>query len=138
MASRVIKRGFFVAMNKTVWIRIIALLGALSVAMGAFAAHGLEASLSPKLMGTMRTAVLYQFLHSLALLGIIFLPEQSFYSNRLNWVARTFLTGIILFSGSLYALIFTGVSALGLITPLGGTAFIIGWVILFFSVKSQD
>lgn len=125
-------------MNKTVWIKIIALSGALSVAMGAFAAHGLDGILSPRYMDTFRTAVLYQFLHSLALLGIICLPEQLLYSRRQEWVARSFLLGIVLFSGSLYALVFTGVSALGIITPLGGTAFIIGWGLLFFSVKPQD
>tara|TARA_B110000046_G_C13026173_1_gene414254 strand:- start:11132 stop:11509 length:378 start_codon:yes stop_codon:yes gene_type:complete len=125
-------------MNKIIWIRIIALSGALSVAMGAFAAHGLDASLSPSLMNTLRTAVLYQFLHSLALLGIICLPERHVHSDRLEWAARSFLAGIMLFSGSLYALIFTGISALGFITPLGGTAFIIGWGILFFAVKPQD
>jgi uncharacterized membrane protein YgdD (TMEM256/DUF423 family) len=124
-------------MNKTAWIKIVALSGALSVAMGAFAAHGLDGSLSPRLMDTFRTAVLYQFLHSLALLGIIGLPEQLLYSGRQLWVARSFLAGIILFSGSLYALVFTGISALGIITPLGGTAFIVGWGALFFSVKPQ-
>lgn len=124
-------------MNKTAWIKIIALSGALSVAMGAFAAHGLDGSLSPRLMDTFRTAVLYQFLHSLALLGIICLPEQLLQSGRQLWVARSFLAGIILFSGSLYALVFTGISALGIITPLGGTAFIVGWGSLFFSVKPQ-
>jgi uncharacterized membrane protein YgdD (TMEM256/DUF423 family) len=124
-------------MNKTAWIKIVALSGALSVAMGAFAAHGLDGSLSPRLMDTFRTAVLYQFLHSLALLGIIGLPEQLLYSGRQLWVARSFLAGIILFSGSLYALVFTGISALGIITPLGGTAFIVGWGTLFFSVKPQ-
>jgi uncharacterized membrane protein YgdD (TMEM256/DUF423 family) len=124
-------------MNKTAWIKIITLSGALSVAMGAFAAHGLDGSLSPRLMDTFRTAVLYQFLHSLALLGIICLPEQLLHSGRQLWVARSFLAGIILFSGSLYALVFTGISALGIITPLGGTAFIVGWGTLFFSVKPQ-
>lgn len=124
-------------MNKTAWIKIVALSGALSVAMGAFAAHGLDGSLSPRLMDAFRTAVLYQFLHSLALLGIIGLPEQLLYSGRQLWVARSFLAGIILFSGSLYALVFTGISALGIITPLGGIAFIVGWGSLFFSVKPQ-
>jgi len=124
-------------MNKTAWIKIVALSGALSVAMGAFAAHGLDGSLSPRLMDTFRTAVLYQFLHSLALLGIICLPEQLLHRGRQLWVARSFLAGIILFSGSLYALVFTGISALGIITPLGGTAFIVGWGTLFFSVKPQ-
>lgn len=124
-------------MNKTAWLKIVALSGALSVAMGAFAAHGLDGSLSPRLMDTFRTAVLYQFLHSLALLGIICLPEQLVCRDRQMWVARGFLVGIILFSGSLYALVFTGISALGIITPIGGTAFIFGWSILLFSVKPQ-
>ena len=124
-------------MNKTAWIKIIALGGALSVAMGAFAAHGLGGSLSPRLMDTFRTAVLYEFLHSLALLGIICLPEQLLHSGRQLWVARSFLAGIILISGSLLALVFTGIRALGINTPMGGTAFIGGWGSLFFSVKPQ-
>lgn len=119
------------AMNKLLWIKIIALSAALCVALGAFAAHGVEDNLSAKYMATFRTAVLYQFLHTLALLGIVSLPDNLLHMPRQVLAAKSLLLGIVLFSGSLYALVFTGFSALGMITPLGGLAFIIGWLLLF-------
>lgn len=119
------------AMNKRLWIKIIALSAALCVALGAFAAHGLESTLSAKHMATFRTAVLYQFLHTLALLGIVSLPNDLLKIRRQALAAKSLLLGIVLFSGSLYALVFTGISAIGMITPLGGLAFITGWLLLF-------
>jgi uncharacterized membrane protein YgdD (TMEM256/DUF423 family) len=114
-------------MNKLLWIRIIAVCGALAVALGAFAAHGLKPHLSPELMQTYQTAVQYHFIHTLALLAIINLP---FGERQLLWVARSFLLGIILFSGSLYAIALTGIGTIGILTPFGGSAFICGWLLL--------
>jgi uncharacterized membrane protein YgdD (TMEM256/DUF423 family) len=122
-------------MNKPLWIKIIALSGAVSVALGAFAAHGLSDTLSVKMLATFRTAVLYQFLHSIALLGLIALPDQLVDTGRQQLAAKSWLLGILLFSGSLYSLVFTGISALGMITPVGGLAFIAGWLLLFTGVK---
>jgi uncharacterized membrane protein YgdD (TMEM256/DUF423 family) len=105
------------------------------VALGAFAAHGLSDTLSVKMLAAFRTAVLYQFLHSIALLGLIALPDQLVDTGRQQLVAKSWLLGILLFSGSLYSLVFTGISALGMITPVGGLAFIAGWLLLFTGVK---
>ena len=102
--------------------------GFMSVALGAFAAHGLKNQLTPQLLTTFKTAVDYQFFHALALiliaLAILVKPEVKYFS-RAGW---SILTGLILFSGSLYALALTGISSLGIITPFGGIAFLIGWV----------
>ncbi len=125
-------------MNKTQWIKIIALSGMLCVALGAFAAHGLEQSLSAKSLSTMRTAVLYQFLHTLALLGIIALPEKLLNEHLQNRAAQFLLAGILLFSGSLYLLVFTGISAVGMITPIGGLALIAGWLLLFSAARRSQ
>lgn len=125
-------------MNRPLWIKIIALSGALSVALGAFAAHGLSDSLSLKMLATFRTAVLYQFLHTIALLGLISLPDQMVDAGRQRLAAKSWFVGILLFSGSLYSLVFTGITALGMITPLGGLAFIAGWLLLFTGVKRSD
>jgi uncharacterized membrane protein YgdD (TMEM256/DUF423 family) len=122
-------------MNKISWIKIIAISGMLCVALGAFAAHGLEQSLSAKALSTMRTAVLYQFLHTLLLLGIVALPDKLLNQKLQNRAAQLLLAGIVLFSGSLYLLIFTGISALGMITPIGGLALIAGWLLLFSAAK---
>jgi uncharacterized membrane protein YgdD (TMEM256/DUF423 family) len=125
-------------MNKPQWIKIIALSGALSVALGAFAAHGLQDSLSETYLQTFRTAVLYQFLHTIALLALVSLPDSALNPRHQAWAAKSFLLGILLFSGSLYALVFTGISALGMITPLGGLAFILGWMLLFTAAQTTD
>ena len=114
-------------MNKSLWIKITAVSGALAVALGAFAAHGLKPHLSAVQLQTYQTAVQYHFIHTLALLAIINLPLDE---RRLKWVARSFLLGIILFSGSLYSIALTGISAIGLLTPFGGSAFIVGWLLL--------
>ena len=122
-------------MNKISWIKIIAISGMLCVALGAFAAHGLEQSLSAKALSTMRTAVLYQFLHTLLFLGIVALPDKLLNQKLQNRAAQLLLAGIVLFSGSLYLLVFTGFSALGMITPIGGLALIAGWLLLFSAAK---
>ena len=122
-------------MNKRIWIKIAASAAALSVVLGAFGAHGLESSLTPRLMATFNIAVHYQFLHSLAIFVLVSLPNHLVNSRLVSWAAKSFLVGIIMFSGSLYILLYSGFSWLGMITPLGGAAFIIGWALIFFSVK---
>lgn len=97
--------------------------GFLSVALGAFGAHGLEATLSTEMMGVFKTAVQYQMFHSIALLayGACGWKEKS--------VPLLFSTGIVLFSGSLYLLAISEARWLGAITPLGGVLFLIGWLL---------
>ena len=127
--------GFFIAMNKTLWLRLIAISGALSVTFGAFGAHGLEDRLSASYLDTFNTAVRYQFLHTLALLGIICLPDHLVKLRTLHWVAISFAAGVLLFSGSLYLLVLFDIPSLGMITPIGGASLILGWVLLLLSVR---
>ncbi len=102
-------------------------MGMLSVMIGAFGAHALKATLeATHRLETFETAVKYQFYHSLALILLGLLMVQ-FQHKAFNVAGYGFITGIIIFSGSLYALSLTGITKLGAITPLGGLAFIIGW-----------
>ena len=105
----------------------------LAVALGAFAAHALREQLSAEQLATWRTAVDYQFWHALALLGVsIWMGEASALtrarSKPLSVAASAFAIGIVLFCGSLYALALGAPRWAGAITPLGGVAFIIGWL----------
>ncbi|MFK8043693.1 DUF423 domain-containing protein [Congregibacter sp.] len=101
--------------------------GLLSVAFGAFGAHALRDRLDAYSLGVFETAVQYQFYHSLALLIAGLLLVQFPASILLKSSVVLFVLGILLFSGSLYVLSFTGIRWLGAITPLGGLAFIAGW-----------
>lgn len=121
---------------KTV-LMLAAISGFLTVALGAFGAHGLETVLTPERLNTWHTGVLYQMFHTLALLALGLLLMQV-NSAWLHWSAWLFLAGIILFSGSLYVLALSGIRILGAITPLGGLAFLAGWVCLLVGVwKAQ-
>ena len=103
--------------------------GFLSVAMGAFAAHGLRHALDAQALGWIETAVRYQFWHSVALLALAALmavrPARS-----LSIAAGAFVIGMVLFSGSLYAMALSGRQGFAWITPLGGACFLIGWVVV--------
>jgi uncharacterized membrane protein YgdD (TMEM256/DUF423 family) len=106
------------------------LLGGLSVALGAFGAHGLRGRLSPERLDNFETAARYQMYHALALLGAAFAAGTWPGSLLPVLAGRLFIAGILLFSGSLYLLVSTGKRAWGAVTPLGGLAFIAGWVCL--------
>ena len=102
----------------------------LAVVLGAFAAHGLEAVLNVQQLALFETASRYQMYHALALLVVgVMLTNPQFSRSLLKLAAIAFSLGIILFSGSLYLLALVGVSWLGAITPLGGIAFLSGWLI---------
>ena len=107
-----------------------ALAGLLGVAFGAFGAHALRDRFDSYAMGVFETAVQYQFYHALALLAVGVLLVQFPASGLLRSSAVLFALGVLLFSGSLYVLSFTGVRWLGAVTPLGGLAFIAGWACL--------
>ena len=107
-----------------------AISGLLSVAFGAFGAHALRDRLDEYAQGVYATAVQYQFYHSLALLALGLLLTQFPHSTLLKSGALLFLLGILMFSGSLYVLSFTGLRWVGAITPLGGLAFIAAWACL--------
>lgn len=106
-----------------------AIAGFTAVALGAFAAHGLKARLSPDLLGTFETGVRYQMYHALALFAAAWGWNR--WQHRLFGVAGAcFVAGILVFSGSLYLLALTEVRWLGMITPVGGVFFLAGWMCL--------
>ncbi len=110
-----------------------ALLAALAVALGAFAAHGLAPRVSPERLQTFETGVRYQMYHAWALLLTGWLLYQ-LSAPGLIVAGWCFLAGIVLFSGSLYGLVLTNTPWLGVVAPLGGTAFILGWGVLAWSL----
>jgi len=111
------------------WLALGALGGLLSVALGAFAAHGLKGQLDPQLLAVFDKGVRYQAQHSLALLLTGLLLRQH-PSRLLYGAAVAFVAGMVLFSGSLYALALSGHRPLGIVTPFGGVAFLLGWALL--------
>ena len=111
------------------WLVIAALNGALAVALGAFAAHGLSGRLPPEALGWFETGARYHMYHALAL-GLSALAMQGEAARAARWSAWAFAVGIVLFSGSLYLLALTGQHGFVFITPLGGTAFLVGWIML--------
>jgi uncharacterized membrane protein YgdD (TMEM256/DUF423 family) len=110
-----------------VFMAIAASLGGLSVILGAFASHALKVRLSDRALEIWETATKYQMYHALALLFIALLLSRATTSTPLIIAGYAFIAGIVLFSGSLYALSLTDIKWLGAITPLGGVALIIGW-----------
>lgn len=113
-----------------------AVSGGLSVALGAFGAHTLKQYLDPQLLTTFETGVRYQFYHvfAIALAGILY---QSYPDRKIILAGNLFLLGTCLFSGSLYLLSISGIRWLGVITPLGGLAFIAGWVLLVRAIGAS-
>ena len=129
------------------WLLLGAIFGGLAVALGAFAAHGLDkvfvekyagqtrvvagetVPLSRKFLNDFKTGAEYQMSHSLALLAVGILASRRA-SRRLSMAGVAFTIGILLFSGSLYALTLTGVTKWGMVTPIGGVAFLAGWLLL--------
>ncbi len=122
------------------------LLGATAVALGAFHAHGMAemlaaAGLSGELLqrrlDNMETGVRYQSFHALALLGLAALLHQT-QSRLLGWVAAGFVVGTVLFSGSLYAIVFTGRTWFGMVAPLGGLTLIVSWAALALASTKRE
>lgn len=119
----------------TCFIKIAAILGAVAVVLGAFGAHSLKAKVSTDALEVFEVGVRYQMYHvfALALTGILFMAGDA---KRLKWAGRLFIAGIVLFSGSLYALTFAmgavnpAFLKLGIITPFGGVCFIAAWILL--------
>jgi uncharacterized membrane protein YgdD (TMEM256/DUF423 family) len=120
----------------TFFLVIAALNGFLAVSLGAFAAHGLKNSLPADLLAVFQTGVQYHMYHALALFGVGLLTLQFPTNTVLRISGYLFLLGIIVFSGSLYALSLSGVRWLGAITPIGGVMFLAGWALLAWSMFS--
>jgi uncharacterized membrane protein YgdD (TMEM256/DUF423 family) len=118
--------------------RLFIMLGAASgfvaVAAGAFGAHALRTRLAPDLLAVFETAARYQMYHALALLAVAWAAAR--WPGPLpQWAGWLFVVGTVLFSGSLYALALSGVRWLGAITPLGGAAFLAGWICLALAAR---
>lgn len=111
------------------FLMLAAFFGFTGVALGAFAAHGLKSRLSAEYLAIFHTGVTYQLVHTLALLGVALLATQ-IPGRLITWAGASFAIGILLFSGSLYLLTLTGISKLGVVTPFGGLAFLVGWFCL--------
>jgi uncharacterized membrane protein YgdD (TMEM256/DUF423 family) len=125
-------------MQKTFLI-IGTILAGLAVVLGAFGAHGLKKIVGPDTVATYQTGVQYQMYHAFALLAVGLLMDR-YASGLLSWAGYFFLGGIFLFSGSLYLLASmkamnkVGLTGIGLITPIGGVLFILGWVCLLIAI----
>jgi uncharacterized membrane protein YgdD (TMEM256/DUF423 family) len=117
------------------FLLIGALAGFTGVALGAFGAHALRARLSPEMLSVFETGVRYQIYHALAVIatGLIVARSGGWLIVTAGWL---FAAGIVLFSGSLYLLAFTGVTVVGAITPIGGVAFLLGWACLALAASA--
>lgn len=105
------------------------LFGFTGVALGAFAAHGLKNRLTADYLAIFHTGVTYQLVHALAIFGVAVLSAH-LPGRLVGWAGGLFALGIVLFSGSLYLLTLTGLGKLGIITPMGGLCFLVGWLCL--------
>jgi uncharacterized membrane protein YgdD (TMEM256/DUF423 family) len=117
------------------FVTVAALSGLIAVAAGAFGAHALRERLSPEYLAVFETAARYQMYHALALIAAAWASTR-WPGPVIQWSGWLFIIGTVLFSGSLYALALSGARWLGAITPLGGLAFMAGWLCLALSVKS--
>ena len=116
-------------MDRT-FLLIGAVFGFLGVAFGAFGAHALRSRLSPEMLAVFETGVRYQMYHTFAVLIVAAAIGRIGAASLLVLAGWFFFAGILLFSGSLYALALTGVGVLGAVTPVGGLLFLIGWACL--------
>lgn len=111
------------------FLMLAAFFGFTGVGLGAFAAHGLKNRLSDDYLAVFHTGVTYQLFHTLALLAVSLLAVH-LPGRLMLWAGILFTLGIVLFSGSLYALTLSGIGKLGIITPFGGLCFLLGWLCL--------
>jgi uncharacterized membrane protein YgdD (TMEM256/DUF423 family) len=118
------------------WLLIAAINGFLAVAAGAFGAHGLQGRLDAHAMEIFNKAAQYHMYHALAM-GLAAVAARNSTSPAANVAAILFFAGIILFSGSLYALALTGVRSFGIVTPFGGLAFLAGWAALAWAASKR-
>lgn len=122
-------------------MKLFLILGAvnmfLSIAFGAFGAHGLEERVSERMLANWQTGAHYHIVHGLALLFIGLLADRLGQSTLVSSAGWLILVGIVLFSGSLYVMALTGITKLGAVTPLGGVAFLTGWLLIVIAVIKQ-
>jgi uncharacterized membrane protein YgdD (TMEM256/DUF423 family) len=111
-------------------LRLGAVIAALGVAVGAFGAHGLRDTVTPERLAIFETGARYHLLHALGILAAAWAAHAAPQAAGPRWAGACFAVGVLIFSGSLYALTLTGVPSWGAVTPLGGLAFIAGWIAL--------
>jgi uncharacterized membrane protein YgdD (TMEM256/DUF423 family) len=121
-----------------VFLSLGSLSAGLAVILGAFGAHALESRLTEEALETYQTGVQYHFLHSLGLIAVGTLHHTAGPSRRISLAGWAMLAGIVLFSGSLYALSLTGIRVLGAITPFGGGLFIASWILLAIATTRRE
>lgn len=126
-------------MSGATWARIGAIVAGLAVVTGAFGAHGLEGKVDPERLGTWEIGSRYQMYHGLALIAVGLLAMRAGPSRSLTVAGGCFLFGIVVFSGTLYALVLAGGTAdrLGAITPIGGLGLIAGWFALAVACRTD-
>ena len=121
--------------DRILFQRCGALFGGLAVLAGAFGAHGLKPHLSAEMLQVFETACRYQFFHAVVLWTFGFFSEER-WNSRLAKAGVCLIAGILIFSGSLYALALSGLRILGAVTPLGGILLMLGWGLLFFGAAA--
>jgi uncharacterized membrane protein YgdD (TMEM256/DUF423 family) len=125
-----------------IFLIIGTILAGIAVALGAFGAHGLKKLVGPETISTYQTGVQYQMYHALALLLLGVLYERS-QSSLIHFAGFFFVAGVVLFSGSLYLLVSLkamnklGTTGIGIMTPIGGLLFIVGWILLLISLVKK-
>ena len=126
-------------MNKTTrkFIKIGAIMMALSVALGAFGAHALKSAFDENMQQVYNTAVEYQFYHSLGMFAVAFISHIN-NTKKVNLAGNIMIASTAIFSGSLYIMTVTGIKWLGAITPIGGIGFIVAWIMLAYAVKGKN
>lgn len=117
-------------------LKIGAVFMALAVVLGAFGAHAVKGMLTPERFDVYRTAVQYHFYHAIGLL-IVGIVAFNITNQWIVWSTYSLVAGILIFSGSLYLLTLLDIGWLGAITPIGGVAFILGWIFLFIGLIKQ-
>ncbi|MDO3675925.1 DUF423 domain-containing protein [Paenibacillus ehimensis] len=123
-------------MNRT-FVALGSICAFLSVALGAFGAHALKGRLAADMLANFQTGVQYQMMHSLGLIAVGLAASLLPASGHLRRAGWSMVVGIVFFSGSLYVLSITGIKQLGAITPIGGVAFLFGWLSLVLALRAK-
>lgn len=124
-------------MGQGFFLRLSGILGALGVGIGAFGAHGLKENVAADMLAVYETGVAYHMYHTLAILAVAAGIAGLWAQRWARWACCAWAVGIVFFSGSLYLLTVTGMKWFGAITPIGGVAFILGWVFIAMAAKSN-
>ena len=123
---------------QSIFLLFGALAAFIGVGMGAFGAHGLKTVITPEMLAVYQTGVTYQMWHALGLIAIALMRQHAPEAKLLHWAGWLMVSGIGLFSGSLYALALLNLKWLGMITPIGGLCFLSAWLlIIIFSAQKQ-